>query len=299
MTRDATRGAAKPGEILKRDEIYVIAIAFLAATLIAASNVSPNGATAVFGLYAYWVIRLFIEALLFIALRQVIERYLPDQRNFALVTALAFLISLPPFVLAITAFDIVLGYPELGLHAGGAVSGAPVSKFAEFGLELFYLSDNHLAFCLLLSLPRIMMRYLSLPGAGETPAAERPVTPVDDALAAQKHAAGSAILSRIDPPLTGPVLWAEAQEHYVRLTTTDESRMVLQRFSDILQDLPAQAGVQVHRSHWVAFDAVVETFKDGANLRLRLQSGDVVPVSRSYRSATEQALQSNRVSLER
>ncbi|WP_282604219.1 LytTR family DNA-binding domain-containing protein [Pelagibius sp. Alg239-R121] len=301
--------------VWRREETYVIAIAVLAALLIAASEVAPNGVapigvTALSGLYAYWLIRLFIETLLFVALRQVIERYLPEPRSFALVTALAIGISLPPFVLAITAFDIVLGYPELGLEAGAA---APASKFTEFGLELLFLSDNHLVLCLLLSLPKIFMARL-LPSRAEPPSAREAEAvceiPSDTVAAAERRAAepraaephaaepstagpSTAILSRIDPPLSGEILWAEAQEHYVRLKTTEETRMVLHRFSDILLDLPAQAGIQVHRSHWVAFDAIAEPFKDGANLRLRLQSGEVVPVSRSYRSATEQALAGN------
>ena len=285
--------------MLRREETYVIAIAVLAAMLIAASEVAPNGVTpndvaALFGLYVYWLIRVFIEALLFVALRQVIERYLPEPRSFVLVTALAILVSLPPFVLAITAFDIVLGYPELGLEVTGA---APASKFTEFGFELLYLSDNHLVLCLLLSLPKILMSRLALTAAEAAAQAE---TPSDSATSAEALVLGSsrpAILSRIDPPLSGAILWAEAQEHYVRLKTTEETRMVLHRFSDILLDLPAHAGIQVHRSHWVAFDAIAEPFRDGANLRLRLQSGEIVPVSRSYRSATEQALESDRFPL--
>ncbi|CAN0604853.1 unnamed protein product, partial [Ectocarpus sp. 12 AP-2014] len=187
---------------------------------------SPNGTTALFSLYTYWVVRLFIEALLFIALRQVIERYLPAPSSFALVTGLAILISLPPFALAITAFDIILGYPELGLESGAAT---PVSKLMEFGLELLYLSDNHLVLCLLLSLPRIIMNRT----------APQPVQATEEAVSAPKVAQevpppGATILARIEPPLAGEVLWAEAQEHYVRLKTTQETRMVLQRFSDIL-----------------------------------------------------------------
>lgn len=282
--------------MLRREETYVIAIALLAAMLIAASNVSPNGTTAIISLYAYWMIRLFIEALLFFALRQVIEHYLPEPRYFTMVTALAILVSLPPFVLAITAFDIVLGYPELGLE--NAVGGAPASKLAEFGLELLYLSDNHLVFCLLLSLPKIIISRLTPPAveAGESVEAS---APAPAATASAPEAPGAAILSRIDPPLAGEILWAEAQEHYVRLKTTEETRMVLQRFSDILLGLPARSGIQVHRSHWVAFDAIAEVFKDGANLRLRLQDGEVIPVSRSYRSTTEQALEADRVSTKR
>jgi hypothetical protein len=100
----------------------------------------------------------------------------------------------------------------------------------------------------------------------------------------------SSFLCDLTPRLEGPVLWAEAQEHYVKLTTTDESRMVLHRFSDILRKLSETDGIRVHRSHWVAFDAISETYKEGTNIRIRLKNGETVPISRSYRKILEEAL---------
>lgn len=44
----------------------------------------------------------------------------------------------------------------------------------------------------------------------------------------------------------------KAKEHYVRVLTSDESRMLLHRFSDAVKQMPHSKGMQVHRSHWVA-----------------------------------------------
>ena len=76
----------------------------------------------------------------------------------------------------------------------------------------------------------------------------------------------------------------------MRLKTSEETRMVLNRFADVLRDLPEEAGIRVHRSHWVAINAVKEAFRDGANLKLKLVTDDVVPVSRSCRAMTERRL---------
>ncbi len=73
--------------------------------------------------------------------------------------------------------------------------------------------------------------------------------------------------------------------------------MVLCRFSDALRDLSSADGVQVHRSHWVAHTAIAEVFRDGSNLRLRLKSGDIVPVSRSYRAGIEKRSPDDRLAI--
>lgn len=265
--------------MVRREETAFFSIAILCGGLIAASNVGHVSATNPVIAYLYWLIRILIEAALFFAFREGIEKFAPVSagRNASqpLIIAIAILTSLFPFVLAITAFDIVLGYPELGLENGGTAAS---SKLAEFGLELIFLFDNHVILCLLLSVPRILMGQTAEKGRAETRSATHAVV------------AGRTFFDGLSPALRGNLLWAEAQEHYVRLTTTMETRMVLHRFLDVLRDIPADAGLRVHRSHWVAFAAISESFKEGANLRLKLQTGDIVPVSRSYRKSVEAAL---------
>ncbi len=252
-----------------REELYMALTALFAALLIAASQVAENAPVSLPGAYLYWIVRIFIEALLFFSARQALEKYLPDTTSFAWLTGLAIVISHVLFVLSVTAMDIVLGYPELGIEAAGNNVQSRVTAFA---LELLYLSDNHIALCLLLSLPRLALRT-----AGD---AANLATVTSDTL-----------LSAINPPLAGQILWVEAQEHYVRITTSQEARMVLSRFSDIVRELPGDQGMQVHRSHWIARSAVADAIREGQNMKLVLHSGDSVPVSRSFRSSVEERLQ--------
>ncbi len=53
------------------------------------------------------------------------------------------------------------------------------------------------------------------------------------------------------PSLDGQINHIEAQEHYIRVATSSERRMVLYRFSDAIREMPDTLGLQVHRSHWV------------------------------------------------
>lgn len=264
-----------------REELYMALTALFAALLIASSQVTPDTQVSLLGTYFYWIVRIAIEALLFFTARQVFEKYLPRTVSFAWVTGMAIVVSHVLFVLSVTAMDIVLGYPELGIETAGSDTQFRIQAFA---LELLYLSDNHIALCLLLSLPRLALRT-----AGDL--AKQPVIHQSWDTDGTGHDLTPTLLSAIDPPLNGEIIWAEAQEHYVRITTSNEVRMVLCRFSDIVRELPVERGMQVHRSHWVARSAIARAVKDGQNMKLVLHSGDSVPVSRSFRSAVETRLE--------
>jgi hypothetical protein len=246
---------------------FMVAIVVLAAALVAAHGPFASEPQTVPLNYIYWVTRFTVESLLFFFIRSVFEDYLADRFDFAAITSLAIAVSHLPFVLSVTAFDIALGYPELGIEAGSDLSQPRLSALM---LEMVYLADNHVALCLLLSIPRWM--------------APSKASPPDDT---SLTAVPATLLSTLDPPLDGDVIWVEAQEHYVRITTPRETRMILARFSDILRELSTKRGMQVHRSHWVLETAIVEQTKSGQNLNLILSTGDTVPVSRSYRKRIE------------
>ncbi|WP_169054210.1 LytTR family DNA-binding domain-containing protein [Nitratireductor sp. XY-223] len=255
------------------ETVYVLAATLLAAGIVAATNPNAFGDLRIF-LYAYWLVRLSIECGLFIAFRSLLEAAgMARERRFLLFSS-AFLLSLIPFVLAITALDIVLGFPELGLAVPGGAEGA---FLREFFLEVGYLADDHLFLCLLVSLPRLIAR-----SGSPTLLLREFEQPLDEA-----HVLGPEQLPMLDAPLKGALLRVEAQEHYVIINTTEEQRMVLGRFSDIVALLPGALGMQVHRSHWVAGAAVSSVFTEKRNMKLRLRNGDVVPVSRRFRSAVQ------------
>ena len=69
------------------------------------------------------------------------------------------------------------------------------------------------------------------------------------------------------------------QDHYVEVHTAAGSELLLLRFRDALREVEGVDGLQVHRSHWVARNAVarVERRRGGGRVALRLVNGSKVP----------------------
>lgn len=78
------------------------------------------------------------------------------------------------------------------------------------------------------------------------------------------------------------VIALTAQEHYVRVCTPDRSELIYYRFGDAVAELPAAAGMQVHRSWWVALRGIAGARRAGRRYQLELLDGTVVPVSDRY-----------------
>lgn len=90
-------------------------------------------------------------------------------------------------------------------------------------------------------------------------------------------------LDRLPPKLRGAQLWAvEAEDHYLRLHTSKGQGMILLRLADAVSELEGLEGVQVHRSWWVARDAVTDIKRGDGRATLTLKDGAQVPVSRTY-----------------
>jgi len=54
------------------------------------------------------------------------------------------------------------------------------------------------------------------------------------------------------------------------------------RLADAMRETGAIPGLQIHRSHWVARDAVVRTHRADGKLLLELSNGMRLPVSRGF-----------------
>jgi len=80
--------------------------------------------------------------------------------------------------------------------------------------------------------------------------------------------------------LGSDVICLENQDHYVRVYTTTGDAMILMRMRDAVAQLEGK-GERVHRSWWVARNAVVAAVRQDRNVRLRLSDGREVPVARS------------------
>lgn len=112
------------------------------------------------------------------------------------------------------------------------------------------------------------------------PESSTPGERVDDI---PKAAPEAALLARLSARSRAKLLHLHMQDHYVEVNTAAGSELLLLRFRDALREVEDVNGLQVHRSHWVARDAVAGVERrGGGRVILRLVNGSRVPVSRSF-----------------
>src|SRR6056297_2894090 len=92
----------------------------------------------------------------------------------------------------------------------------------------------------------------------------------------------SLFTARLSAPLGGRLLCLEMQDHYLKVHHSTGSEMILCRMEDAARELGG-IGQRVHRSWWVADDAVEAVEREGQRILLRLADNRRVPVGRSYR----------------
>ncbi len=87
---------------------------------------------------------------------------------------------------------------------------------------------------------------------------------------------------RIPAHLGSELLALESEDHYLRIVTSQGATLILMRLQDAMGELAAERGMQVHRSWWVAYSAVIGVKREGGRTSLVLSNQLSVPVSRTY-----------------
>ena len=93
------------------------------------------------------------------------------------------------------------------------------------------------------------------------------------------------LLARLPEGFGERVLCLKMEDHYVRVHGQSGSALLLMRLSDAIAELDGVEGLQVHRSRWVERGAVARIRRDNRAVRIELENGVTVPVSRSYATA--------------
>jgi DNA-binding LytR/AlgR family response regulator len=119
---------------------------------------------------------------------------------------------------------------------------------------------------------------------------ERLTPPVADVpAAAPVPDAPPPILERVPLPQRGRLLALIVEDHYVDIVTDRGKALVLMRLADAMRETGSVAGLQIHRSHWVARDAVVKAHRSDGKVLLELSNGIRLPVSRGFLPAVKEA----------
>ena len=84
------------------------------------------------------------------------------------------------------------------------------------------------------------------------------------------------------------VLALQAEEHYVRVYYNNGAELIHYRFGNAVAEMPADIGLQVHRSWWVAESAVRSAKRGSRRWQLDLVTDVAVPVSDSYVKAVRE-----------
>lgn len=82
------------------------------------------------------------------------------------------------------------------------------------------------------------------------------------------------------PPGFGPVRALKGEDHYVRVIGEGREELILMRMRDAIERLGAVDGLRVHRSWWVAKDAIASVRRDGRTAVITLTTGHEAPVAR-------------------
>lgn len=96
------------------------------------------------------------------------------------------------------------------------------------------------------------------------------------------------LLDRFPFDKRGGLISITVQDHYVEITTNTGTELVVMRLVDAIAETAPTAGLQVHRSHWVALDAVHSVRRDGAKAIIALNDGRDIPASRTYMPALKE-----------
>lgn len=117
-----------------------------------------------------------------------------------------------------------------------------------------------------------------------------PPAPADPAPPPPEPEPLSRLVRRLEPGVQGALWSISVRDHYVDARTSAGQASLLMRLSDAMAEAEPVEGIQVHRSHWVAWAAVAAAEREGARLFLRLQDGARIPVSRAHRPRVEARL---------
>lgn len=96
-----------------------------------------------------------------------------------------------------------------------------------------------------------------------------------------KPQANGGLLTRIPASLGRDLVYVKVSGHYLEVVTTLGSAVIVQRFSDAVEEL-RDRGLQIHRSYWVAHTHVRRVVRRDYRTLLHLDGGYEVPVSRTF-----------------
>jgi hypothetical protein len=172
----------------------------------------------------------------------------------------------------------------LRMVLGGLIAGLPVTLVVMLINAIAYGAWNImnplslLFYCMAITLGVTVLGELAM-GSRPAPAVAEVIT----------GTSGPSILERMPHPLRGKLVALSVSDHYVEVRTEKGKSLLLMRLSDAIRETAPTPGLQIHRSHWVALDAVRQVRRSGGKVSVELVTGESLPVSRGFLPAVKEA----------
>lgn len=182
-------------------------------------------------------------------------------------------LSVVPMTIIVHLVDIFVS-ANISLFASKTAQIGPFPTFLPMDFLKLYVQVFTIIL-LSMSLLSLLIVLLHLHRAGPTTHDVRP---------------GVAFLSRLPDHIGENLICLQMEDHYLRATTLHGEALVLVRFRDALNELTEYAGLQVHRSWWVATQEIVKFSRKGRRTELLMSNGVRVPVSSSFKPLVDQLL---------
>lgn len=309
------------GRFLRQTAPRSIVYAVLYALILASHEAGARPEWSNFQVYWYWIVQTALQFFLVIgAFAVILQMDRPGKPPWR-AAVVGCIISFPIFFLAVTMLEVALTPAELRAMQGiDVLDQMTLRVFGEMDNHLFFtilvLTPQLFASDVAMFASNIAEEHAKLaaatrarpsaPAAAPGPAAN--LTGADEDLLETVRAelgADAVELDAVDeepepalpepppfyahcqPKVSGAPHSVEAQEHYIKVTTENGSGMALYRFRDALRELSGHAGMQVHRSHWVADVAVDQVAGKRGSMSILLLDGRRAPVSRRHELEVE------------
>ena len=197
------------------------------------------------------------------------------------------------YVVLPRAFRLALdrGWPVLGVHVAVylplalilAAAFALVETQALSGIEFLWDTCIIVSWVVLSAVIGLFLFWVVfLPYTGID------VTP--DQIWSFRRDQGCRLQEHLSPEVRGRVLHILAENQYVRVITEAGEELIRMTLSEAAALVPEDAGLRVHRSHWVARDRVAGFQFERGNPKLTTIDGARIPVSRKRVDAVRRLL---------
>ena len=90
------------------------------------------------------------------------------------------------------------------------------------------------------------------------------------------------LIRRLPLEKRGRLVSLSVNDHYVEVRTTRGTTSLLIRLKDAIDEVDRTEGLQIHRSHWVALQAIRQIKRVNGNVVTITEDGSELPVSRTY-----------------